>query len=238
MFTKVLVLATVSSVALGACKRGYFKYAAEVDAAEFQIMEFEACEGYMGGGQAYSYVYECGKDQNNATDDTKYVWDKSYNTYECSGDAVETTRVGAIGDLDDATWVAHMQARFGAYFSLYDETQTSCGGDKCWVKYEMGSSTPEFNGSSCDNTAYYQKVWLPIGECYYGEQYTCTSSSLSYANCTGNTVFTVVDEGCFTANENTTDETSLTFEMLYCGASAHSVIAAALAALIVSAFVN
>jgi hypothetical protein len=260
MFSKALVLATVSSVALGACKRGYYKAGDELDLEEFQIMEFEACEGYMGGGQAYSYVYECGKDPNNSTDNNTYVWDMGYNNYECNGNVNHTYRDGAIGDLNDTNWVAQMKERFGEYFSLYDETQTSCGGDQCWVMYEQGSSTPYFNASSCDNTAYYYREWQPIGECYYGQQYTCTSTSFSFGNCTGNTAVTVVDEGCYTMNENTTDESSNTVEILYCDSSefvfpsttttttkipdetddawAQNVIVAALAALFAAVYYN
>jgi hypothetical protein len=232
MFTKALVLATVSSVAFSACKRGYFKYADELDAEEFNTWEIGACAGYMTDDRAYSSVLECGKDPDNADDDNKYVWLKSYNSYECKGSLNQTYRFGVIGDLDDADWVAQMEATYGYYVALFDETQTSCGGDKCWVKYEIGRSAG--NLSSCENTAYYYKGWQPIGECYYGEQYTCTSSSFTYANCTGNTAVTVVDEGCFEVN----DEESITVDILYCGAYARSVIAAAFAVLFTWAFSN
>lgn len=257
----VSAAAVLLASAQDTCQRGYFQYASMVDSmGDWYTTDFKVCEGRKWAtSDAYEWGkwYACSTDADNTTDLTEYVYERYFDSFKCNdGNRLNETKVGAIGDLSDANWVANMYSMYGASFMLYEEDMTYCdafGTVQCTIETNTISRVDTSDSSwSCSGVEVYRtKSQMPTRVCYAGSVYNCTGDDDSYTwtvydnmNCTGlSNQYEYTDGGCqrrvvsrvgrvVTFDDNAEDEV----RVLQCHACAPFATALAFVAAVAAAF--
>jgi hypothetical protein len=260
---KYLVAAAAVAVAASAqtemCQRGWFRYASDADATGYDgAVDFKACTGKKfssSAGEEYGRWYACSTDAENITDTTMYVYERYYDSFKCNdGNKINETMVGAIGDLNDAAWVATMQDMYPSMFMLFEEDDTYCdgfGSVECTIETNTIVELSTSNGGFvCDGVEYYrEKMQMATRMCNYGQEFNCTAADAfdwtiyENSDCTGSSNTYAITSGCMNRimgvmNQTLVYDTSAQDELrvLKCHAAPMLSAVTALAAMVVAAF--
>jgi hypothetical protein len=197
------------------CQRGWFRYSANADTAGYDgAVDFKACTGRKyatSAAEEYGRWYACSMDADNITDTTMYVYERYYDSFKCNdGEKINETLVGAVGDLNDAAWVATMQDMYSSMFMLFEEDDTYCdgfGSVECTIEtntiVEVETSGGVISGFVCDGVEFYrEKMQFATRMCNNGQEFNCTAGDAfdwtiyENSDCTGSSNTYEITSGC------------------------------------------